>query len=172
MVTNVQAILSKRSEDLNAWMVASELSGFFGLVLRLVLSGASDFCSFITVSAVEADPIDTWRAGSSESTWLEDDLLRQLPLARVLFYNHFVTEQSGLEELANCLLEAIKRKMSTDNASPQVPPSPLIFLCHSTGGLVVKQALVLAWDKLEMFPLLRTSCIGVAFFGLSITPLW
>lgn len=126
----------------------------------------SDSCSIVAVSAVGADPIETWRAGSSKCPWLEEELLEQLPLARVLYYDHFATRDSDLGSLANFLLEALDRKNLSDNAPAQAPKCPVIFLCHSTGGLVVKKALASAWENHERYPDFVRSCIGVAFFGL------
>ncbi|KAH8800327.1 hypothetical protein F5884DRAFT_757935 [Xylogone sp. PMI_703] len=105
------------------------------------------------MSAIGADPVDTGRASGSETNWLEDDLLEKLPIAHIYFYDHGRDLQTdGLDELAKRLLNChIQKRGPTSRRS--------MFLCHSTGGLVVKQALVVAAEDHTL-----DHCIGVAFF--------
>lgn len=130
----------------------------------------------MVVSAVGADHEETWKGESQDSskTWLETDLLNQLPIARILFYDHGMLEQEdGLEELSHRLLESLEKregahyergKVVAGNATLYDPP--LVFVCHSTGGLVVEKALLNASDdkRSDRKLYLLKSCIGIVFF--------
>jgi hypothetical protein len=115
--------------------------------------------SVVAVPAVGAEPIDTWTTGGRNSdNWLETDLLANLPIARVLYYDHgHPADDDGLTQLAYRLLDLLLTERKTKG--------PLLaFVCHSTGGLVLKQALVLARTNKKYIDVLE-SCVGIVFFG-------
>ncbi|CZR68348.1 uncharacterized protein PAC_18247 [Phialocephala subalpina] len=83
---------------------------------------------------------------SSEKLWLKDFLPGGLPKSvRVMLFEYNSSPAKGatsikLNDHAKNLLQwlSLKRKAS----SPDAPQRPLVFICHSLGGLVVKEALV------------------------------
>jgi len=103
----------------------------------------------------------TWTAEGK--LWLRDFLPSRAPTARVLLFGYnsnvaFETSTAGVLEQAENLLNRLKSKRAT------APDRPLIFICHSLGGIVVKQALVHA--KLDdSYRQIRTATYGIAFFG-------
>lgn len=108
--------------------------------------------SIVLVPSVGADPIATW------GSWIEEDLLVQIPTAHIRFYDHGqANESEGLEALGNRFL-GLLQKSHTLELRP-----PTIFLCHGTGGLVVKTALVNA-QRNQIYLGVVQSCIGIAFF--------
>ncbi|KAI9768750.1 MAG: hypothetical protein M1840_004745 [Geoglossum simile] len=114
--------------------------------------------SVIAVPAVGADAVSTWKAAGR--AWLEEELYNALPMARVLFYDHGdVGETDDLVGLADRLLGCI--------GSCQGGNRPLAFICHSTGGLVAKQALVRAGEsQVEEYNDILTYCFGITFFAV------
>ncbi|RDW59348.1 uncharacterized protein DSM5745_11043 [Aspergillus mulundensis] len=103
----------------------------------------------------------TWELNGK--MWLRDFLPNQLPQARVMLfgYNSNVSIQSsaaGVREQAQNLLSRLWLERQGCESRP------IIFIAHSLGGIVVKEALVQA--KLgHTFESIRTATYGIAFFG-------
>ncbi|PYI10351.1 kinesin [Aspergillus sclerotiicarbonarius CBS 121057] len=103
----------------------------------------------------------TWETNGK--LWLRDFLPRQLPRARIFLfsYNSKVAIQSsaaGVREQAHVLLDRLR--LERENCQSR----PLLFIAHSLGGIVVKEALVQA--KLSaIYGSICTSTFGIAFFG-------
>jgi hypothetical protein len=107
---------------------------------------------------------DTWRkpAGPTGRLWLRDDLPHSIPDARIFLYEYNATviygkDRSIFIDNANELLEAIR----TERAKEDVP---LIFLAHSIGGLLVKQALFNAFMN-PKYKSLKHMTKGLIFFA-------
>ncbi|KAL2176289.1 uncharacterized protein P884DRAFT_246147 [Thermothelomyces heterothallicus CBS 202.75] len=136
------------------------------------------FVDVIAVPCPGADPIDTWTvgvepwsdtsnpsdAGSRSSLyrpgpWVTRNLRKAASIARVFLYRHRSLENGmTLRSLARDLLDKVEQIHDVPIARP------LFFVGHSIGGLVVKEALVLAKGS----PQNRTivdNCYGVSFFG-------
>jgi len=154
----------------------------------------SDKSSVIAVPAVGADPESTWKTrdeilrrngknyknyglghpGRDDrgENWLESIILKEIPIAHILYYDHgYLGEHDNIKALATRLLDTIPSE-SVSSTSSDARPRPLAFICHSTGGLVVKQALVLAAKKdangnrkLKYDRILK-SCIAITFIGI------
>ncbi|KAE8440997.1 hypothetical protein EG329_006134 [Mollisiaceae sp. DMI_Dod_QoI] len=109
---------------------------------------------------------NTWTADDKNKTiWLSnpDFLPKHLPNARVFLFGYnsnvaFSMSTTGVFEQAANLLDHLERERSS------APSRPLIFLCHSLGGIVVKQALVTAKLTECHRPIFESTC-GVMFFG-------
>ncbi|KAI9647362.1 hypothetical protein NHQ30_003747 [Ciborinia camelliae] len=90
--------------------------------------------------------------------WITGGIRKDLHMARVLLYDHgFPKDGDTLKQLANRLLDNIGKLRSIEGES-----RPLFFICHSTGGLVVKIALNEARRCRD--PILH-DCYGVTFFA-------
>jgi hypothetical protein len=100
---------------------------------------------------------------SEGKLWLRDFLSASLPNARVLLFGYnaniaFETSAAGVQEQAVNLLNHIASRRT------EVKNRPIIFIAHSLGGIVVKQALVEA--KLnDVYRPIREATYGIAFFG-------
>lgn len=132
----------------------------------------------IVVSAVGADCESTWRVRGDKSnkTWIEEDLLKQLPIARIFFYDHGQpNDDEGLDQLAEHLLRCTRNRdrayfddevlVAAPDGSASLRSPPLVFICHSTGGLIVQRALLCASQDWKYTNIL-ISCIGVTFFAV------
>ncbi|KAI1743344.1 hypothetical protein F4680DRAFT_372991 [Xylaria scruposa] len=103
----------------------------------------------------------TWTA-SNGKMWLKDFLPKGLPMARILLFGYnanvaFRTSVAGIQEEAENLLNrlALRRRSAG---------RPIIFVCHSLGGLVVKRALVTA-KQTTRYINIKNATYGIAFFG-------
>ncbi|CAG9946378.1 unnamed protein product [Clonostachys rosea f. rosea IK726] len=87
---------------------------------------------------------DTWRtpSGPTGRLWLRDDLPGQIPPCRIFIYEYnsaavYGTSRATFIDKANDLLESVRMERVG------VPRSrPIIFLGHTMGGLLIKQALI------------------------------
>jgi hypothetical protein len=103
----------------------------------------------------------TWTAGNK--LWLRDFLPEKAPRARVLLFGYnsnvaFSTAAAGVREVAENLLNLLQA-VRTDS-----PDRPLIFVCHSLGGIIVKRAIVHAKSD-DTYEKIRTSTYSIVFFG-------
>ncbi|KAI0448300.1 hypothetical protein F5B21DRAFT_155524 [Xylaria acuta] len=108
---------------------------------------------------------DTWRtpAGPKGRLWLRDDLPRHLPDARIFLYQYNSTavygkDRSTFVDKANAFLESIRLKRKGHEQRP------LLLLGHSLGGLLIKQALINAFNN-EKYEQVRLATRGLAFFA-------
>ena len=99
--------------------------------------------------------------------WLTNELRKEIPQARVLLYDHgSLKEEDNLGVLAERLLRKLghARKSGLGFQDRQPRPRPIFFICHSTGGLVAKQALVIA-NKRAIFASIAEDSYGITFIA-------
>ena len=120
-------------------------------------------------------PFKRWKAGSSDKEgtgvfWPADLIPQDFPNLRVLTYGYdskvtgyYASSKSknGIFDHGNSLLNALNRERT--NLSNR----PIIFVAHSLGGLVVKQAIVEARKRANSGDIhnIYTSARAVIFFG-------
>jgi len=97
----------------------------------------ADRISLVAVHGLGGDRTRTWQHPKTKAKWLHDFLPGDIKNARVMVYGYnsavaFSKSAAGVEEFARDLLE----RLSTVR---QDGDRPLIFICHSMGGLVVKK---------------------------------
>ncbi|MCJ1246224.1 hypothetical protein MMC30_003430 [Trapelia coarctata] len=125
----------------------------------------------IAVPGLGGHAIKSWRRPDREQVWLRDFLAQDVPEARILTYGYdtlVVKSQSkaSIADLAKSFLEALKNC----RISAEEQRRPIIFLAHSLGGLVVKEALAQASvtgknEDMESQKIFK-SCYGLMFFGV------
>lgn len=112
---------------------------------------------------------ETWtHSGDASHTmtfWPQALLPESIPSARILLfgYNSSILAHASITPVhghANTLLNRLYNKRREDNEKHR----PIIFIAHSLGGLLVKQALVEA--KLNpLYTCIKASTHGLVFFG-------
>ncbi|KAI1132377.1 hypothetical protein F5Y10DRAFT_231582, partial [Nemania abortiva] len=103
----------------------------------------------------------TWM--SEDKLWLSDFLPKRVPRARISLFGYnsniaFGSSSAGIREQGENVLNHLE-KLREDN-----PRRPLIFICHSLGGLVIKRALVHAKAD-SSYRQIWESTFGLVFFG-------
>jgi len=108
---------------------------------------------------------DTWRkpSGPQGRLWLRDDLPQHLPNSRIFLYEYNSTVVYGKDRdtfigKASELLEAIRIERE------DIELRPILFLGHSIGGLLIKQALINAHNNPKYTPI-KDATTGLAFFA-------
>ncbi|KAK2599136.1 hypothetical protein QQS21_005397 [Conoideocrella luteorostrata] len=128
----------------------------------------SDIVDIVALHGLNGHYRKTWTttgAAGKNVNWLKDMLPQHIPNARIMSFGYdssvqFSKSTSGINEFAEGLLADL---MTCRNSNKE-KERPLIFICHSLGGIVFKQALVRARERDHFTSLLR-QIRGVAFFG-------
>lgn len=111
----------------------------------------------------------TWTAEDKKhnikTMWLKDEefLPRDIPYARVLLHSYNANvilnpSTIGVTDQAVNLLERLRQERV------DAPTRPLIFICHSLGGIIVKKALVKA-KSMSIHNDIWMSSFGIVFFA-------
>jgi hypothetical protein len=116
------------------------------------LANSPDILTTIDVVAVhglQGHPFRTW-THENGNLWLKDDLPEDVPSARILTFGYdstiaFSRSVATIEDIALQLLTGLYIERENDKAVGA--RRPIVFVCHSLGGIVVKKALVLAHER-------------------------
>jgi len=102
----------------------------------------------VAVHGLQGDAYETW-THENGTMWLESILPDKIPFARIMTfgYNSTIAFSSSAAKLEDKSVELINRlsmkRSSVENGSTR----PIVFVCHSLGGIVVKKALILAHER-------------------------
>jgi len=105
----------------------------------------------VAITGLGGHALGSFRATNGAFVWLRDSAPEDMPTARFLTYGYDTTvvgsnDEQGIEELARTLLEYLSNFRSATWAQQR----PLVFVCHSLGGVVLKQALVRSSQVVEL----------------------
>ncbi|KAE9571901.1 hypothetical protein CGMCC3_g12123 [Colletotrichum fructicola] len=119
----------------------------------------------IAIHGVGGHAVRTWTCG--DRLWLRDFVPLDFPRARVLTFGFdgsvvFNASKSSIANIAAQLLSGIQqlRKSKAEAAERK-----LIFICHGIGGIVFKQAMIMACESGSRYSGLGKSVAGVIFLG-------
>lgn len=118
----------------------------------------------VAIHGLNGTPFGTW-THENKTFWLKDLLAKDVRGARIFTYKYpshvlFSKSKATTEEYAKSLLVNLK---DNRNGVGQVQ-RPIIFIAHSLGGIICKQALIIAKQDPTFTPLLDLTD-GVVFFG-------
>ncbi|KAJ3847439.1 Alpha/Beta hydrolase protein, partial [Lentinula lateritia] len=97
--------------------------------------------------------------------WLRDCLPEQIPAARVIAYGYNANVYSDvsmgrMRTFAETFLERLRYIRERN------PARPLIIIAHSMGGLIIKQALIIAHNRADKrYDSIINSVSGIVFLG-------
>lgn len=115
----------------------------FGLkVLADQPAGNADAVDIIAIHGLNGRREKTWADETTSVNWLADSscLRKDVPRARIFTFgynsaSYFSRSDANIQDFASELLADVKASRASDAEKRR----PLIFICHSLGGLVFKQ---------------------------------
>ncbi|CZR48374.1 uncharacterized protein FPRO_12984 [Fusarium proliferatum ET1] len=133
--------------------IAQTRTTFFYSGIQTFHSTESDNIDIVFVHGLKGDCQKTWTDKTSGSPWPKTLLPLEIETARVLTYSYDSTvtgkddgpSQNRISNHAYNLVTALASLRQNDNTNER----PIIFICHSLGGLVCQDALVAAKQRSE-----------------------
>ncbi|KAK1999116.1 hypothetical protein LX36DRAFT_633060 [Colletotrichum falcatum] len=122
----------------------------------------------IAVPGLGSHPLGSWKSPCSDDVWLRDFLPKDVPNIRVLIYGYDTTlpgsrSKQSIEDLGGILVERLVAFRARDGTTRR----PLIFIGHSLGGLLIKEALIHARRRRDVAVAdLAKACYALLFFGV------
>uniref|UniRef100_A0A0B7JWK8 Nephrocystin 3-like N-terminal domain-containing protein n=1 Tax=Bionectria ochroleuca TaxID=29856 RepID=A0A0B7JWK8_BIOOC len=140
---------------------------FYGITL--LFEGENAMVDIIAVHGLGSHAIGGFQSKETQAVWLRDFLPKDFPNSRILVYGYgsAVTDKDSkisIEGLARSFLDSYKAFRQTTETTQR----PIIFIGHSLGGLLIKEALILANqnDKDRENSDFFKSASGLMFFGV------
>ncbi|OJD27088.1 hypothetical protein ACJ73_01528 [Blastomyces percursus] len=117
----------------------------------------------VAIHGLNGGSMSTW--SRNDKLWLRDFLPSTFPSARIMTFgynaNLFADCASGrITDFANNLIAML----AAERQKPTEKQRPILFICHSMGGLVVKRALTIARNRATGADL-RQAQIGLVFLA-------
>jgi hypothetical protein len=123
--------------------------------------------SIVAIHGLNGNPINTWTEPKSQKLWFRDFLPKDVPNARIMTFGYdataaFERSTAGILEHARDLLRCLdEARLEFEEIN-----RPILFIVHSLGGLVLKQALVIAAESgIRQYKPIWEATKGVLFFG-------
>ncbi|KAK0099769.1 hypothetical protein ONS95_013340 [Cadophora gregata] len=115
-----------------------------------------------------SNAFSTWTAaqGKEERNWLihPEFLPALVPTARIMIFGYnsnavFSASEGTVSDHALNLIELLRQKRRRES-----PKRPIVFICHSLGGLLVKRSICMAYNS-DRYKIIYTSTKGIIFFA-------
>nr|XP_036586253.1 ankyrin repeat-containing protein [Colletotrichum truncatum]KAF6796660.1 ankyrin repeat-containing protein [Colletotrichum truncatum] len=122
----------------------------------------------VAVPGLGSHALGSWKSPTGDEVWLRDFLPKDIPNIRVLLYGYDTSlpgslSKQSIQDLGKMLLEHIAAFRANDGTTRR----PLIFIGHSLGGLLIKEALIRAGKpQSEAIADLSFACYALLFFGV------
>ncbi|KAK0640557.1 hypothetical protein B0T16DRAFT_438603 [Cercophora newfieldiana] len=119
----------------------------------------------IAIHGLNGHYLDTWADPATGVNWLRDLIPKVVPAARVLSfsYNSMLQFSKSTADVSTFSLQLLEGIVA-ERRSLEENDRPVLFICHSLGGLVFKQAYLLACENTN-YTELKRRVGGVLFFG-------
>lgn len=155
----------RNARDVTSWGNAWPVSA---VSIRVQASGQRRGVGRLLIVALHGLNRHAYKTWTDENNhlWLCDSLPQHVPDARIMTfgYDSAVRHSDSRMQLSDFAEDLLVRLLKS-RQDPLERERPLIFLCHSLGGLVVKHALVLASLRKEDYGDIVASTTSIAFFG-------
>lgn len=139
------------------------------MVLWLVITDTLvSVVSCLILSGLASHPFGSWQPHGRDKSfmWIRDELPQRLPGVRFLVYGYDTalygsTSFQVIPDLAISLVQTVK---ALGCSAPSA--KPVLFLAHSLGGVVLKQALIILAGGNDQQRAILSKIKGALFFGV------
>ncbi|KAI9889405.1 MAG: hypothetical protein M1814_005341 [Vezdaea aestivalis] len=171
---NETSLLESVGKEPNTQPLNAKPSELYDHVGLFELSKSNDDAKTVDVIAVhglQGHPYRTWTHENGH-LWIQDSLTESVPFARIMTFGYdstiaFSKSVAKIDDKALELLNRLgsKRRALMTSSSRQ---RPIVFICHSLGGIVVKKALILAHERSSdpFFKDIVENTKAIAFLGV------
>ncbi|KAK3319651.1 hypothetical protein B0T19DRAFT_270056 [Cercophora scortea] len=122
----------------------------------------------IAISGLASHPFGSWQPRGSDKTfmWIRDSLPLVVPGARAIIYGYDsdLMEAHSFQTISDIATSLILHLKAGDWNLPS--SKPVIFLAHSLGGIVLKDAIVQAADREKSISGILDRVLGALMFGV------
>jgi hypothetical protein len=121
----------------------------------------------VALHGLNGSAIKTW-TDKKGHLWLRDSLPDHIPNARIMTFGYDSALRSSKSKTTMHLsdfAEDLLTRLVYARQDPLEKNRGLVFICHSLGGLVLKQALVMAQLDKVAYENIAECTSGIAFFG-------
>jgi hypothetical protein len=150
----------------HSWCVDKDFTGF------IPLSDPEDAnVDVVSITGLGGHALGSFRSADGASVWLRDFAPQDIPRARFITYGYNTPvvgsdNKQGVNELAHTLLDGL----AIFRQGTRTQQRPLLFVCHSLGGVVLKEALVIGSKanepKHRRLREVTTMTYGLVFMGV------
>lgn len=144
-------------------------TAFLGFTPLNIVGGTEEHgIDCVVVSGLSSHPFGSWKERGGQFMWLVDDHDAYPATVRMLLYGYDTTlvASKSFQDIADIgerLAISIKSVRKPPRNKTKIEPRPIVFIAHSLGGLVVKEA-VCHMDTKDRF---NAQCVyGLVFFGV------
>ncbi|EHK22131.1 uncharacterized protein TRIVIDRAFT_150386 [Trichoderma virens Gv29-8] len=141
---------------------------FLGFTPLNDVSAEAQICSCIAISGLSSHPFGSWQPHGSDKSfmWIRDSLPRDLPGVRTIIYGYdtALINSTSFQTIQDISLTLIHQLKANGWASPG--SKNLVFLAHSLGGVILKEALVSMAGSGEREKYVLSLTKGAIFFGV------
>ncbi|MCJ1393026.1 hypothetical protein MMC18_005898 [Xylographa bjoerkii] len=129
--------------------------------------GATYYLDVVAIHGLNGHPHNTWtfQDAGGDVFWLQSSAKRTAGCEdlhiRLRLENIFSSSTGDTSAYAKGLLD----DLNLERSSPAYSSRPIVFICHSMGGLVCKKALVIANNKRNRYQWVLDSTKAIFFFG-------
>ncbi|GFF73987.1 hypothetical protein IFM60648_04080 [Aspergillus lentulus] len=118
----------------------------------------------VAIHGLNGDPINTWTHTETRVMWLRDLLPAAIPDIRIMTFGYNArfknfTAQQDLKSISLKLLAELVDLRTTEDEKSR----PIVFVCHSLGGIVAKKALLIGCTEEQ--ERVQQSVYGILFLG-------
>ncbi|KAI0447529.1 hypothetical protein F4803DRAFT_573382 [Xylaria telfairii] len=117
----------------------------------------------LLIAGISTPAADSWAVASPD--WLSTVLPEGFTKARILVFDYVVSLTEADFTCQDFLLQGDVLLSALSDARSQFDTRPLLCICHSVGGLVLKQALCIANEQVYLYGSILNSVAGIIFLG-------